>query len=117
MDGGRAGSSAFSSVAWGLSIVRPAMTSALSRRPRAPRLAAFALAAFALAAPACASSIHEVTGKASQDLQCPVSQLTVTDVDGRTRRVQGCGKEAVFVEDCTAAPPCRWRNRDKAPGQ
>lgn len=101
-------------------MVRPAMTFAPFRglRPVRAALSLSALSLFVLSfGGGCASSIHEVTGKASQDLQCPVSQLTVTDIDGRTRRVQGCGKEVVFVEDCTAAPPCRWRNRDKAPGQ
>lgn len=74
------------------------------------------LAAFTLSvvAGACGSSLHEVTGKASRDMQCPVAQLTVVDVDSTTRQVSGCGKQETYVEDCSAAPPCRWINRKDA---
>jgi len=47
------------------------------------------------------------------DLNCPQEQITLTQIDVRTRGVSGCGQRATYVESCdaprgSAGATCTW---------
>lgn len=56
--------------------------------------------------------------RASFDLGCPKDQLTIVDIDDRTRGVSGCGKKSVYLYVCqTAGAPssCTWVLNGESP--
>jgi hypothetical protein len=51
--------------------------------------------------------------RAAFDLQCPSAWLVYHTIDSRTRGVEGCGREATYVESCDRRSPyasteCTW---------
>ena len=49
----------------------------------------------------CAHATHDqLTTRAEFDLRCPRQQLKVFRIDQRTNGVQGCGRQATYVESC-----------------
>jgi hypothetical protein len=60
---------------------------------------------------ACASGPHPSLEVASRDLKCPVEQLQRHEIYPKRQRLEGCGKEGIFVEDCSGYglnAECRW---------
>jgi formylglycine-generating enzyme required for sulfatase activity len=41
-------------------------------------------------------------GKAAHDIACPEAEITIIELASDRRRVEGCGKHAIFVEKCSA---------------
>jgi hypothetical protein len=60
----------------------------------------------------CASGPHPALQVASRDFECPVGQLKRDEIYPNKQRVEGCGKEAVYVKDCGTGygtdAECRW---------
>ncbi|MCC7381175.1 MAG: hypothetical protein IT384_05060 [Deltaproteobacteria bacterium] len=62
---------------------------------------ALILFVFAVLGVSCAHATREqLARRASFDLDCAESQLEMVEIDSRTMGVRGCGKKAVYVEDC-----------------
>jgi hypothetical protein len=57
--------------------------------------------AFALLLPACGASEEQLRARAAFDLKCTDAQLSVVEIDDRTRGVIGCGGRATYVESCS----------------
>lgn len=55
----------------------------------------------------CGASLEQLRTRAAFDFSCPEPQLSVVDIDSRTKGVTGCGKKGTFVESCTPTP---WKN-------
>ena len=49
---------------------------------------------------ACGASAEQLQTRAAFDLNCPAQQISVIELDGRTRGVTGCGQRATYVESC-----------------
>ena len=63
---------------------------------------------------------EQVKIRAAHDLQCDQSQVQTTALDDRTMRVDACGKQATYHEECptgagTASTRCTWVTRDAVP--
>ncbi len=57
----------------------------------------------------CGASQEQLVRRASFDLNCPEAQVTVYEIDGRTRGVRGCARQATYVESCEAnRSNCTW---------
>jgi hypothetical protein len=65
------------------------------------------LLATVIATPGCATEASLIK-RASFDLDCPESKITVQRLDSRTSGVRGCGQRAVYVESCVSPRPCTW---------
>jgi hypothetical protein len=48
--------------------------------------------------------------RAAFDLDCTKDELTVVNIDARTRGVRGCGRKVTYVESCDAPPTAMIRN-------
>ena len=46
----------------------------------------------------CGATLQQLKARASLDLECAETQLEVKTIDSATRRVEGCGKRALYVE-------------------
>jgi hypothetical protein len=46
----------------------------------------------------CGATIPQLRTRASIDLECTDDRLEVKVIDTATRQVQGCGKQAIYVE-------------------
>jgi hypothetical protein len=75
----------------------------------------FASLALTLGLGACmqAATTSQLQTRAAFDLQCNQSQVQVVDIDGRTRGVRGCDRQATYVESCdgpreNASTQCTW---------
>ena len=57
---------------------------------------------------------NQLQKRAAFDMECPAAQLTVVQLDKRTRGVRGCGKRVTYIEHCRAcangypACDCTW---------
>ena len=62
----------------------------------------------------CGASAQQLRSRAAFDLKCPEGQIEIVPIDGRTKGVRGCGKQATYVESCKGgganSPPydCVW---------
>lgn len=59
----------------------------------------------------CGATQDQLIRRATFDLQCPQQNLSVVQIDSRTRGVSGCGQKAVYVESCTGPgnnTDCTW---------
>lgn len=60
----------------------------------------------------CGASSAKLIKRAAFDLDCPVSNIEIVDLDGLSKGVKGCGKRATYVESCSvpsrAANTCTW---------
>jgi hypothetical protein len=45
----------------------------------------------------CGATLEQLKTRAALDLDCTQAQLDVQKIDGGTRRVEGCGKRAIYV--------------------
>ena len=76
----------------------------------------FVILAGAFAAAMIGCVVHEdrahewIRRHASQDLSCPMGQLTIhhNTATPKRKRVEGCGKEAIYVEVCPPGGQCDW---------
>lgn len=60
-----------------------------------------ALILFAVLGVGCAHATREqLARRASFDLDCAEGQLEMVEIDSRTVGVRGCGRKAVYIEDC-----------------
>lgn len=81
-----------------------------------------AVGALALVSAAgCGASLEQLRARAAFDFSCPEGQLSVVDIDSRTKGVTGCGRRGTFVESCTPKPwqgvECTWvLNSSGVPG-
>jgi hypothetical protein len=59
---------------------------------------------------ACGATESQLRSRAAFDFSCPQGQLQITEIDGRSKGVTGCGKRAVYVEQCKPnnASDCTW---------
>jgi hypothetical protein len=70
--------------------------------------------AFALVG--CATTIpssDQVKIRAAHDLQCSADQIQTTEIDAKTIKVNACGQERTYTEDCVTADTtrCTWVSR------
>ena len=63
----------------------------------------------------CGATVSQLKARAAFDLGCPESEITIVDIDKRTKGVMGCGKKATYVENCDgpigpfgAKSGCTW---------
>ena len=61
----------------------------------------------------CVATFGQLERRVQFDLDCPADKITFTKMDSRTVGVSGCGKKAVYVEDCKNGSfwdnnPCTW---------
>ena len=59
----------------------------------------------------CASGPHPALEVASRDLKCDQKELKRHEIYPKRQRVEGCGKEGIYVEDCAGYgvdSKCRW---------
>lgn len=61
----------------------------------------------------CAATIpssEQVKIRAAHDLQCTADQVQTTQVDAKTIKVNACGQERTYTEDCVTADTtrCTW---------
>jgi hypothetical protein len=59
----------------------------------------------------CATGPHPALEVAAHDLACPIAQLQRHEIYPNRQRVEGCGKEGIFVKDCGGYgldSKCRW---------
>ena len=66
----------------------------------------------------CASGPHPAIVMASKDFDCPEKSLTRHEIYPNKQRIEGCGKEAIYIKGCTdygAAGKCDWAKAP--PGQ
>jgi hypothetical protein len=56
----------------------------------------------------CGASMQQLKNRASIDLDCDIPQLAIRDVDAATRRVNGCGKQAIYVEQFNHGVRAAW---------
>ena len=87
------------------------MTPTACVQPSAPmgRIAIILIACSALYA--CKSGPHPALKPASQYLKCSQSALKVHEIYPQKVRVEGCGKEAIYVDACKgygADEKCEW---------
>jgi hypothetical protein len=67
------------------------------------------------------ASDDQLRARSAFDLQCPDSQLKITEIDDKTRGVTGCGQRVTYVESCdgpadSMARECTWvLNSDSRP--
>ena len=78
-------------------------------------LAGFGLLHLVVLAGACAPVEGSLRKRAAFDLNCPVENLAVVDIDGATKGVVGCGRRAAYVNRCgpkqdptSADDACPW---------
>lgn len=68
---------------------------------------------------ACASGPHPSLEYASKNLDCPVKQLTRHEIYANKQRIEGCGKEGVFVKACGGGygvnEECKWARAKSMP--
>jgi hypothetical protein len=60
---------------------------------------------------ACASGPHPSLEVASKEFKCPVKDLTRHEIYPNKQRVEGCGKEGIFVKGCDGygvTAQCGW---------
>jgi hypothetical protein len=74
-----------------------------------------------LALVGCGASDQQLRARAAFDLQCPQEQVGVVEVDNRTKGAQGCGRQALYIEDCQPRPfqgmQCTWIMNSDTHGQ
>ena len=59
----------------------------------------------------CAGGPHPALEVASKTFDCPSKELTRHEIYPEKQRIEGCGKEAVFVHGCDgygATSECAW---------
>jgi hypothetical protein len=61
----------------------------------------------------CATTIpssDQVKIRAAHDLQCSADQIQTTEIDAKTIKVNACGQERTYTEDCVTADTtrCTW---------
>jgi hypothetical protein len=60
----------------------------------------------------CGATQEQLVRRAAFDLNCSESQISVVELDDRSRGVSGCGKKAVYLESCTTQnrerSSCTW---------
>jgi hypothetical protein len=56
----------------------------------------------------CGAGLGQLKTRAAVDLECPADSLVLSAIDPATRRVSGCGKEAIYVEQFNDARHATW---------
>jgi hypothetical protein len=56
----------------------------------------------------CAANVEQLKTRASIDLECQAANLEVRSIDPATKRVSGCNKEAIYVEQFNNARHPTW---------
>jgi len=61
----------------------------------------------------CASGPHPAVVMASKDFDCPQASLTRHEIYPNKQRIEGCGKEAIYIKGCTSGSygtsgTCDW---------
>jgi hypothetical protein len=61
---------------------------------------------------ACGASLYQLKSRAHEDLHCPTEEITTWNVDRRTLGARGCGREAIYIEQCSGdyhtTEDCTW---------
>lgn len=69
------------------------------------------VACLCVCASSCASGPHPALEMASKDFKCPIKSLTRHEIYPNKQRVEGCGKDAIFIKGCTGYgvdSKCDW---------
>ena len=66
------------------------------------------LAATVLLMAGCGATLEQLKNRASIDLECQASNLDVHAIDSATRSVNGCGKQAIYVEQFNHSVRPAW---------
>jgi hypothetical protein len=56
----------------------------------------------------CGATLVQLKNRASIDLDCQPSRLAVRSIDSATRSVNGCGKQAIYVEQFNHSVRPAW---------
>ena len=68
----------------------------------------------------CASGPEVAMNLAAKDFKCPVKDLTRHEIYPNKQRIEGCGKEAIYIKGCPrgsygAGAECGWAKAKPAP--
>ena len=66
----------------------------------------------------CASGPHPAMELAARDFDCPMKSLKRHEIYPNKQRVEGCGKEATYVKDCSGYgtdSDCKWAKAKTLP--
>jgi hypothetical protein len=85
-----------------VSDARRALLPALGRAslPGMTRAASMGFSGLALVLLGCASGPHPAMQLAARDFKCPIEQLERSEIYPNKQRIEGCDKEAVYVNAC-----------------
>jgi hypothetical protein len=67
---------------------------------------------------ACASGPHPAVQMAAKDFDCPMKDLKRHEIYPNKQRVEGCGKEAIYIKGCTdygVDGECGWAKQVPKP--
>jgi hypothetical protein len=56
----------------------------------------------------CGATLEQLKNRASIDLDCQPSSLAIRPIDSATRRVNGCGRQAIYVEQFNHSVRPAW---------
>jgi len=62
----------------------------------------------------CASGPHPALKVAAEDLECDQNSLTLHEIYPKKVKIEGCGKEGIFVEGCSGygvTAECGWARK------
>lgn len=65
----------------------------------------------ALFSVACASGPHPATTAAAKDLKCPQAEIKRTEIYPKKQKIEGCGKEEIYILGCAGYgmnEECEW---------
>jgi hypothetical protein len=56
----------------------------------------------------CGASLEQLKNRAAIDLECQPASLAIRPIDSATRSVNGCGKQAIYVEQFNHSVRPTW---------
>jgi hypothetical protein len=56
----------------------------------------------------CGATVAQLKNRAAIDLDCQPSSLAIRSIDAATRNVNGCGKQAIYVEQFNHSVRPTW---------
>lgn len=78
----------------------------------------YLLTALCLGLLGCASGPHPAIVMAEKDFDCPQKDLTRHEIYPNKQRIEGCGKEAIYIKGCSGYgldEKCGWAKAPPEP--
>lgn len=69
---------------------------------------AYVAASLLMLGSGCGATLGQLKNRAAIDLDCQPSSLAIRSIDSATRSVNGCGKQAIYVEQFNHAVRPTW---------